>query len=143
MHSVWPPDQYLPEIRELSYQDRLAELNLPSKDYRRKRFDMIQVFKIIHKIDDIDAGFFFDYAENNGIRGHCLKLAKPKAHKSVRLHSFGHRTISVWNKLPQDIETCDTVNLFKIGIDKLWLDKRFDISEVQGSPNLEKSVSQT
>lgn len=99
-------------------------------DYRRQRFDMIQVFKIIHKIDDIEAGKFFNYAENSGTRGHCLKLAKPKAHKSVRLHSFGHRTVPVWNNLPQDIVTCDTVNSFKTQLDKLWLDKRFDISEV-------------
>ena len=123
----------VPEIREPSYQDRLAELNLPSMDYRRKRFDMIQVFKIIHKIDDIEAGIFFDYAENSGTRGHCLKLAKPKAHKahkSVCLHSFGHRTVSVWNNLPQDIVTCDTVNSFKSRLDKFWRDTRFDISEM-------------
>ena len=120
----------VPEFRGLSYLERLTELNLPSLDYRRKRFDMIQVFKIIHKIDDIDTSTFFNFADNSGTRGHCLKLAKPKAHKSLRLNSFGHRTISVWNNLPQDIVTCKTINSFKTQLDKLWSHKRFDTSEV-------------
>ena len=35
------------------------ELNLSTLDYRRKRYDIIQVFKIIHEIDDIDMSKFF------------------------------------------------------------------------------------
>ncbi|WAR24442.1 YJMC-like protein, partial [Mya arenaria] len=71
---------------------------------------MIQVFKIIHEVDDINASVFFNFADNSGTRGHCLKLAMPKAHKSIRLNSFGHRTISIWNGLPHNIVTCSTVN---------------------------------
>ena len=38
----------VPELRGLSYRKRLVELNLPTLEHRRKRFDIIQVFKIIH-----------------------------------------------------------------------------------------------
>ena len=38
----------IPELRRLTYKERLIELNLPTLDYRRKRFDIIQVFKIVH-----------------------------------------------------------------------------------------------
>ena len=34
------------------------ELNLSNLDYRRKIYDIIQVFKVIHKIDDIDMSKF-------------------------------------------------------------------------------------
>ena len=51
----------VPELRGLSYRERLVELNLSTLDYRRKRFDIIQVFKIIHKIDDIDMNVFFSF----------------------------------------------------------------------------------
>ncbi|WAR21886.1 hypothetical protein MAR_015860, partial [Mya arenaria] len=112
----------IPEFRGLSYQERLKELNLPTLDYRRKRFDMT--------IDDINASVFFNFADNSGTRGHCLKLAMPKAHKSIRLNSFGHRTISIWNGLPHNIVTCSTVNSFKSQLDKLWAHKRFDLSDV-------------
>ena len=120
----------VPELRGLSYQERLRALNLPTLDYRRNRFDLIQVFKIIHKIDDIDSSVFFKFADNVGTRGHCLKLAKPKAHKSIRLNSFGHRTVSIWNNLPEEVVTCTTVNSFKTQLDKLWQHKRFDVSEI-------------
>ena len=120
----------VPELRGLTYSQRLERLNLPTLEYRRQRFDMIQVFKIIHKIDNIDMNTFFQFANNSGTRGHNLKLHKPKAKKSSRLHSFGHRTISVWNSLPEDIVNCKTVNTFKSHLDKLWAHKRYDLTSV-------------
>ena len=72
----------VPELHGMSYSQRLVELNLKTLDYRRKRFDIIQVFKIIRNIDDIDMNIFFTYTDNDHLRGHNLKLSKPRAHKS-------------------------------------------------------------
>lgn len=108
----------------------MRELNLPTLDYRRKRSDMIQVFKIIHQADDIKAGVFFNFAVNSGTRGQCLKFAKPKAHKSIHSNSFGHCTISTWNDLPQNVVTCSTVNSFKSQLDKSWVHKGLNLSDV-------------
>ena len=120
----------VPALRGLSYTERLQVLNLPSMDYRRKRFDMIQVYKIIHGIDDIDMNVFFKFAGDGGTRGHTLKLLKPQAKKSSRLNSFSHRTITIWNDLPQDVVSSGTVCSFKSKLDKLWSGRRFDVSEV-------------
>ena len=35
----------------LTYTERLKELGFPTLEYRRKRADMIQVFKILNDID--------------------------------------------------------------------------------------------
>ena len=43
----------VPELKHLTYEERLSELNLPTLEYRRKRGDLIHLFKIIHGIDDI------------------------------------------------------------------------------------------
>ena len=99
----------IPELRGLTYQERLIELNLPTLHYPRKRFDIIQVFKIIHKLDDINMNVFFTFAENSQLRGHKLKLNKPCANKSIKLNSFSMRNIPVWNSLPQDIVNSKTV----------------------------------
>ena len=48
----------VPESKMLSYQERLKELNLPTLYYRRNRYDLIQLFKIIAHIEDIDAAKF-------------------------------------------------------------------------------------
>ena len=110
----------VPELRGLSYRERLVKLNLSTLDYRRKRFDIIQVFKIIHKIDDIDMNFFFSFAENTQLRGHNLKLKKPRANKSVRANSFALRNIPVWNSLPTENSKPNLTKSGKIE-DMIWL----------------------
>ena len=42
----------VPDLRPLTYSDRLAALNLPSLLYRRRRMDMITVFKIVHGLKE-------------------------------------------------------------------------------------------
>ena len=49
----------LPKLKGLSYSERLELLKLPTMYYRRKRYDLIQSFKIEHGYDDIEPGIFF------------------------------------------------------------------------------------
>ena len=42
----------IPEIKNLSYHERLKHLQLPNMAYCRAWGDMIEVYKIIHKIYD-------------------------------------------------------------------------------------------
>ena len=48
----------LMETRHMTYSQWLEYLDLPSLWYRRLRGDMIQVFKEINGIDDINCEFF-------------------------------------------------------------------------------------
>ena len=122
----------MPELRGLSCRERIVELILSTLDYRRKRFDIIQVFKIIHKIDDIDMNVFFSFDENTctQLRGHNLKLKKPRANKSVRANSFALRNIPVWNGLPTDTVNSKTVLEFKTKLDKIWQDRRYNMNDI-------------
>ena len=120
----------MPELRGLSYRERLVELNLSTLDYRRKRFNIIHVFTIIPTIDDIDMNVFFSFDENTQLRGHNLKLKNPKANKSVRANSFTLRNSQVWNSLPTDTVNSKTVVEFKTKLDKIWQDRRFDVADI-------------
>ena len=42
----------LPDIKDLTYEERLRKLKLPSLRYRRLRGDMIETFKIVTGIYD-------------------------------------------------------------------------------------------
>ena len=44
------------EIRSLEYEDRLLELKLTTLEMRRKRGDMIQIYKIFNGIDEVEIG---------------------------------------------------------------------------------------
>ena len=43
----------LPELRGLTYCERLERLKLPILLYRRKRYDLIQTYKIVHGYEDV------------------------------------------------------------------------------------------
>ena len=74
-------------LRNLSYSERLKSLNLTTLEYRRKRADMLQVFRIANKVDNIEFKDFFIF-NKNPTRCHKWKIDKPKAIPSVRKNYF-------------------------------------------------------
>ena len=54
----------LPELRECSYGERMRIIKLPSLKYRRYRADMIQTFKILNNMDDLNANDFYEFNTN-------------------------------------------------------------------------------
>ena len=111
-------------LRDLSYSDRLKSLNLTTLYYRRRRSDVIQVFRIISKIDSITFEDFFKF--DTGItRGNNMKLIKPRASTSMMLNSFSHRIINDWNDLPNDVVLSTSLNMFKSNLNKYWSTKSF------------------
>ena len=77
---------------------------------------MIQLFKILNDIEDINPETMFKFS-TSVTRGHNRKLYKPRCKKGFGQHSFCIRTINPWNKLSQ--KTVDSKNLkgFKTRLD--------------------------
>ena len=50
----------LPQIKDLSYQERLRALDLPTLKYRRLRGDMIELYKIITDKQDSQVAIKFN-----------------------------------------------------------------------------------
>ena len=48
-------------LMHLSYHDRLEVLNLPSLMYRRRRMDMIMLYKILNGLDGLPFDDFFSF----------------------------------------------------------------------------------
>ena len=113
----------VPGYEHLSYQERLMKLKLPTLVYRRKRGEMIQVYKFLHKIWDIDDYNFLTPAIDNRTRGHSLKLFKRRTMTTVRSHFFCNRVIELWNELPEDVTQAPSVNAFKARLDTFWENK--------------------
>ena len=68
----------IPELRILSYEDRVQQCKLTTLETRRVRGDQIEVFKVTHGIEGLDSGMFFKYRTDNGTRGHSWALAKER-----------------------------------------------------------------
>ena len=63
----------IPTLRHEPYEARLRSLKLPSLDYRQRRGDMLQVFRILNSLDP---QLFFKLSKQTRTRGHCQKLYK-------------------------------------------------------------------
>ena len=64
----------LPGRADLSYEERLKKLDLPTLVFRRMRGDMIQVYKYLHELYDVEHEDILPRSENISTRGHHLKL---------------------------------------------------------------------
>ena len=110
----------VPNIQRYSYEERLKILDLYSLERRRERGDLIETFKILKGLENVDKEKWFNLSRNVDLRGHRLKLEKPRARLNIRKHFFSHRIINSWNRLPSDIVERKTVQSFKTGLDNYW-----------------------
>ena len=110
----------IPQIKDLPYPNRLKFLHLDSLLFRRKRQDMIQVFRMLRRIDNIDHNIYFNMNDASTTRGHSLKILKPRASTSLRLNSFSHRVINDWNSLKEETVISQTINQFKSALKREW-----------------------
>ena len=108
----------IPEIKDLPYQDRLEALKIPTLSYRRLRGDLIQMYKIMHGVNDVQKEAFFEMSnEETGTTGNSMKIQKRHARLNIRKNSFTHRIVSPWNRLPNRAVCTITVNAFKNEVD--------------------------
>ena len=70
----------IPSLKGLSYEERLRVLKLSFLKYRRRRGDMIKVFKILKGIDRLDPDQFFTMSAGSTTRGHGQKMMKIFSH---------------------------------------------------------------
>ena len=73
--------KHIIELKNLNYEERLMNLGLPSLEYRRIRGDLIETYKICHKIyDSVSIGNLLTFATPSNLtertRGHPYKLTK-------------------------------------------------------------------
>ena len=114
-----------------SYEEKLAEVGLTTLSDRRQRGDMLQTFKIMHGIDDVDAGTWFTKVnechsrtrqavtvmEDGSVAG-SLNLVKPKCNLEVRTNFFSCRVVDPWNGLPANVQGAKDVVDFKVRYDE-------------------------
>jgi len=117
-------------LRKCSYTDRLRKLGLTTLQTRRKRGDMIEVYKIMTGKERVAGEQFFQLADNeHGLRGHTMKIRKLRSSLDIRKYFFSQRIVNCWNGLPQQVVDATSINSFKNMLDDFWEDMD-DISSI-------------
>ena len=105
-------------FHKLSYEQRLQRLGLIKLEKRRTRGDLIQVYKLMTGIDNMDYKQFFEINHTGRTRGHRLKLVKKQTRLDIRKHFFSQRVVKHWNSLPNSVVDAPSLNSFKNRLDQ-------------------------
>ena len=108
----------IPSLKNKPYEERLRELNLFPLTQRRLRGDLIQVFKIIKGIDNMNCSKYFTIDQSNYTRGNGCKIIGKSFNSHESKNFFFNRVVNLWNGLPRDVIDCSTVDSFKLRLDK-------------------------
>ena len=107
----------LPGLDSLSYKERLDRLGLFSLVRRRLRGDLIEVYKIMRGIDQLDSQDHFPKVGESKTIGHRFKVRGERYKSAQRGNFFTQRVTSVWNKLPEIVVEAGTILSFKKHLD--------------------------
>ncbi|XP_076049573.1 uncharacterized protein LOC143030305 [Oratosquilla oratoria] len=115
-------------LSHLSYPERrLASLQLPTLQFCRLRTDVIQTFKILKNIDNINytkecstyGKAMFKPARNTATRGHNLNV-QIHHQPGPRKGCLPARVSEVWNRLLQHTVNATSLETFKTRLAKEW-----------------------
>ena len=113
----------VPELKGYDYEERCKQLEITPLEKRRQRGDLIETYKILSGMENIDYEIFFELHES-ATRSNTRKLRK-RGHWNtlVRANTFSVRVVNNWNSLPEEIVTAPSISIFKSRLDQsVWAD---------------------
>ena len=113
----------VPELKDLDYEIRCERLGLTTLETRRQRGDLIETYKILNAMENIDHQIFFEYSDTQ-TRSNSRKLIKRGHWRTLaRANSFSVRTVNIWNALPEEVVCAPTISVFKESLDRYLLQR--------------------
>ncbi|MBN3305559.1 HARB1 nuclease, partial [Amia calva] len=109
----------IPDLKGMSYSERLRELNLFTLEQRRLCGDLIQVFKIMKGINHIKPEELFQISRDTLTQGHIWKLGFDAFKMENTRHFFTQRVVTIWNRLPGDVAKAENLETFKNRLDRI------------------------
>ena len=106
-------------MEHLNYYERLAKLKLYSLQRRRERFLIIHTWKTFKELAPNDLQLKFHIHSRLGIQADRLPLkAKSEKVKTLRHNFFSHSGPRLFNLIPGQIKSAQTLQSFKNNLDK-------------------------
>ena len=102
-------------VINLTYEERIARIEIPSMKYCRMCGDMIMVYEILNGYDPSLEHLFA--VDNNSItRLYNFKLKKPPFKTIMRQHFFNKHVVNNWNSLSFDVVNATPLTVLKISL---------------------------
>ena len=134
-------------VKNLTYWERLAKLDLMSLQRRRERYLLFYMWKILNNIGPNDLKIEFTFNNRTGFKAHFhnppRRICSQAIHTKYQ-NSFSSMGPRLWNTLPFKVNTTSEVMKFKMKLDK-FIKSLPDMPPVPGyvTPNNNSIVSWT
>ena len=111
----------LPGMANLSYEQRLLQLNTTTLEHARVDADLLFLFRTIHGLHGVNLNTIgLQLSPNNERRGCCRQLQPHPITNSVG-NLFLFRSARLWNSLPNDILLSSSLRLLKSSLHSMHL----------------------
>ncbi len=118
----------IPSLRNESFEERLARLNLFSLEKCRLQGKLIECFKILIEFTNVDTNKLFSIDNLLRTRSKGIRLTCRQIGLNCTKFFFTSDVVREWNKLPPSMVQCITINTFKNKLDHLSLSLSFSLS---------------
>ena len=99
---------------DMSYEECCDTLHWPSLSSRRTYSSLVECYKIVFGLSQLDFEEFFQFAKVKSTRAnHSYKLYCKLSRINCFKYSFFNNVISYWNNLPSNVVEAGTLELFK------------------------------
>ena len=94
-----------------------------SLEKRRRRFDLIQTYKILTGKDHVDMNIWFTMVGTDTARitrntAYHRNLVPKRSRSDIRQNFFSNRVVTDWNNLPDNVKDAKTLASFKTLLDQ-------------------------
>ena len=108
----------VPGFQKIEYSERLKRLDLLSLENRRRRGDLIQMYKLAKKIETLQVKNLPGLNQKDvNFRSNHLRLEREINVNSSRFNFLYNRVANDWNQLTDEIVDAKNLNAFKNMID--------------------------
>ena len=104
-------------LQTMSYEERLQDLGMFSLQKRRRRGDTIAVFRYLKGCHSAEGLALFSLAQEGRTRSNGMKLQGSRYRLDIRKNFLTVRAISEWNKLPKEVVSSPSLEVFKRRLD--------------------------
>ena len=124
----------LSNVRGDTYEDRLKDAGLTTLKERRERGDVIEAFKTLNGMNNVDKRDWFEIQEIGSTRPSTRSntvvatdgveekkaavVLHERAKTELRNQSYRFRTARAWTEIPDSVKNVKTTNAFKTAYDR-------------------------
>ena len=107
----------IPALKRISYEERMNQMGITSLEVRRRRGDLIQIFKIFNEFEKVNLIESPKFLHSNRLQEHSMRYTR-----EITTHDFRHnfllnRSANFWNNLPKKAIESENTDKFKAEID--------------------------